>query len=140
MQTAPRPSGMCAQCGGPNPPGASVCQFCRSPLTALPPVEAPVVPAGEDTFRLVTAKQAEHPMARFGMVYFGIALIVIGIILFAVGAAAHQSAQSFNQACSQNPLCTPQSDPSGGLYAAGAIVLVLGLVLVGVGWRLYARG
>jgi hypothetical protein len=47
MPDSPAPN-LCPQCGGPNPLGATVCQWCRSALpvrsTGYHPLE-PVVPA-----------------------------------------------------------------------------------------------
>lgn len=40
---------------------------------------------------------------------------------------------SFDQACAQNPLWTPAPDPSGAIGAGGAVVLVIGIVLIAAG-------
>ena len=63
------------------------------------------------------------------MLVLGVVLILIGIGLLAAAAAAHQAVANFNQACSQNPICQPQADPSGAMTAGGVVLLLLGSVL-----------
>ena len=70
----------------------------------------------------------------------GILLIVVGLILFAAAAVVHQGVVSFNNACAQNPACTPQADPSGAITGAGVGVLLLGVVLLVVGVNIYRKG
>ena len=139
MQAGPTAPGMCARCGGPNPPNASVCQFCQAPLPGIPPpVWLPEQPAGPDNFRLVTDEQPSHPVARVILLVFGILLFVGGLIMFGVAVAVHQSVQSFNQACAENPLCTPESDPSGAITGAGVAVLVIAILMLIVAGIFYA--
>jgi hypothetical protein len=98
----------------------------------------PEQPAGPDNFRLVTDEQPSHPVARVILLVFGILLFVGGLIMFGVAVAVHQSVQSFNQACAQNPLCTPESDPSGAITGAGVAVLVIAILMLIVAGIFYA--
>jgi hypothetical protein len=130
---------MCARCGGPNPPTASVCQFCQAPLPLVPaPGWISEQPAASDNFQLVTAEQPSYPVARVVLVVFGILLVVGSLILFSVAAVVHQNVQSFNQSCAKNPLCTPESDPSGAITGVGVAVLILGIILLIIAGILYA--
>jgi len=140
MQPGPTAPGMCPRCGGPNPPLSSFCQFCGSPLAGplgftLPP--PPSVPP--PNFQPVAPNRDEHEGPGLALLVVGILLIVVGLVLFGVAAVVHQGVQSFNNACSQNPLCTPQSDPSGAITGAGVGVLILGIVLLIFGVSIYRR-
>lgn len=89
-----------------------------------------------DNYRLVTHSPSASP-AAVALIVVGIVMVLIGIALLATAAAVHQSVTSFNQACAQNPLCQPQPDPSGGMATGGILLLVLGALLMAVGWSLY---
>jgi hypothetical protein len=82
---------------------------------------------------LVATNRDEHEGPGVALLVVGILLIVVGLILFAVAAVVHQGIQSFNNDCSQNPTCTPQSDPSGAITGAAVGVLILGVILTIVG-------
>jgi len=129
---------MCGRCGGASPPLSSFCQFCGAPLTGpvlfappivsqVPPGYLPVTPPDRD----------EHEGPGLVLLVIGIFLIVVGLVLFAVAAVVHDGVQSFNNACTQNPPCTPQSDPSGALDAVGATLVVLGILMAVAGGVMY---
>jgi len=138
MQPGPPAPGMCARCGGPNPPQSSFCQFCGAPLTGpvlfVPPPPSQVPPG---YFSPAPPNRDEHEGPGLVLLVIGILLIVVGLVLFAVAAVVHDGVQSFNNACSQNPTCTPQSDPSGAFTAAGVGILVLGIILTIAGAVVY---
>jgi uncharacterized membrane protein YidH (DUF202 family) len=77
----------------------------------------------------VTATREPPEALGIVLLIVGILVVLIGIGLLAAAVAAHQGVQAFNQACSQNPLCTPEPDPSGGLAAGGVVLLIVGIVL-----------
>ncbi|HYA69959.1 MAG TPA: zinc ribbon domain-containing protein [Thermoplasmata archaeon] len=130
--------GVCPRCGGPNPRSAAFCQFCSAPLPGVPsPEPVPVRPGGPDSFQLATSGQPEYPVARVVLLIFGILLFVGGLVLFGIAASVHQTVQSFNQACMQNPTCTPESDPSGAITGVGVAVLIIGIILLIVAGILY---
>jgi len=129
---------MCARCGGPNLPQSTFCQFCGAPLSGLPPFAPPrPTQVPPDNFRLVSSNRDEHEGPGIALLVIGILLIVVGLILFGVAAVVHSGVQSFNNACSQNSLCTPQSDPSGAITGAGVGVLIVGIILLIIGVKLY---
>lgn len=103
--------------------------FVPPPPSPVPPGYFPPAPPNRD----------EHEGPGLALLVVGILLIVVGLVLFAVAAVVHDGVQSFNNACSQNPTCTPQPDPSGAFVAAGAGVLVLGIILAIVGALVYRR-
>ncbi len=57
----------------------------------------------------------------------GVMLAIFGVVVLAIAAVVSQGVASFNAACEQNPLCTPESDPSGGIAAAGGFLLLIGV-------------
>ncbi len=63
----------------------------------------------------------------------GIPLLIFGILALVAAAVVAQGTASFNQACAQNSLCTPEPDPSGGIAAAGVLLLVIAIVLIAYG-------
>ena len=64
-------------------------------------------------------------------------LAFAGVGLLAVGAVWVTGTSSFNQACAENPSCTPAPNYGGTLEAAGAGLIVAGIVIAIVGpvWR-----
>lgn len=128
--------GRCPHCGAPNPAGATTCQYCNGALFTVVPRTWPVGAPPPDHYRLVTHSPSTSP-AAVALIVVGIVMVLIGIALLATAAAVHQSVTSFNQACAQNPLCQPQPDPSGGMATGGVILLVLGALLMAVGWSRY---
>jgi len=70
------------------------------------------------------------------LLVFGILLAVAGLIGLGVAAFVSQGVQSFNHACAQNPLCTPEPDPSGAITAVAVVLLVVGILLALGGFRL----
>lgn len=141
MQSGPLAPGRCARCGGPNPPQSSFCQFCGTPLSAPLRFEPPPPPAVlPDNYRLVSSNRDEHEGPGIALLVVGALLIVAGLVLFGVAAVVHAGVQSFNNGCAQNPLCTPQSDPSGAITGAGAGVLILGVILAIIGANVYRKG
>ncbi len=121
--------GTCPHCGAPFSFGAPRCEYCGAALPTPSP-NAPMVtgpPGSPDTFRLAPTTTSRGRGPAFGL---GIGLIVFAVLLFVGAAVAQAGTQSFNQACAQNPLCTPAPDPAGGIAAGGAVVLVIGLVLL----------
>jgi len=138
MTVSPQAPGACPRCGAPNPPTFNVCQYCGGPLGLVKGrAEIPRAPP-EDSFRLVTSSDLTHPVSGTLLLVLGILFVVIGIGLLALAAGVHQSVQSFNQACSQNPLCQPQSDPSGGITAGGVVLIIIGIPLSIYGYLLRA--
>jgi hypothetical protein len=94
--------------------------------------------ASRDSFELVTGpSSARGSVFNFApgvlgviVAIFGIFAFVGGIVLLVISAAVASSVASFNNACSENPLCTPESDPSGGIALAGAVVLTIGILML----------
>ena len=84
------------------------------------------------------AKDAGSGVLGIISLIFGILLLVGGLVLFGVAAAVHQGVVSFNQACAQNPSCTPESDPSGAITGVGVALLVIGIIMLIIAWVLYA--
>ena len=123
----------CARCGGPNPPAAEVCQWCRASLVRPP--TPPTGPVGYRPLELpgVPGPHRLNPLpATSNVVYYGVGipLLVFGIIALLAAAAISSSVASFNSACSQNPVCTPEPDPSGGVAAVGVVLLLIGIILI----------
>jgi hypothetical protein len=134
MIAGPSAPGACPRCGATNPVTSNVCQYCGGPLAPTNVrTETPYVRT-EDSFRLVTSSDVSHPISGTLLLVLGILFVVIGIGLLALAAGVHQSVESFNQACSQNPLCQPQSDPSGGLTAGGVVLMIIGIILAIYGY------
>jgi len=129
----------CARCGGPNPPGATTCQWCRAALVAPGPpggVYGSYRPLDlvTESDRAYLSAPSDSPAAAAGLAYrIAIPFLFLGVVLLVVSAVISQQASSFNQACAQNPVCTPESDPSGGVAAGGAVLLLIGIVLVAYG-------
>lgn len=115
---APAP---CAQCGGPNPPGATTCQWCRAALPAQPVVGG---------YHPLPAPARSRPRSQLWRLFLGLAAaaLLAGIVLLASAALIHQQVTSFNRACSQSPPCpgNPEPDPSLGLTVAGIVLMALG--------------
>lgn len=129
MPAAPFRPGDCPHCGATNPPRAAVCEYCGGGLS---PIVLPASTGGapaEDSFRLVTAPGQSPSGIGTALLIVGILVLLIGIGLLFAAAAAHQGVVSFNEACSQNPSCQPESDPSGAITAVGVVLILLGLVL-----------
>jgi len=138
MPAIPPELANCPHCGAPNPVTAELCKYCGGRIAALRP-EAPLIgPPQRDDFQLVTSEEPSSPIGIV-LLIFGILLIIVGIVLLAMAPSVHQSVQSFNNACSQNPNCQPQSDPSGGMTGGGAAAIVVGIILAAVGAYLRAQ-
>ncbi|MGA7861997.1 MAG: zinc ribbon domain-containing protein [Thermoplasmata archaeon] len=142
---AQAPSQFCPFCGTSNPPGYNFCLQCHRALPPAGPV-APSAPAPEpDSFQLVTARRDATTLSLnvgrgfWGILflYLGIPMLLIGIGLLIGSVVVAQGVANFNQACSMNPLCSPQPDPSGAFAAGGVVVLILGIVLVAYGISQY---
>lgn len=122
-------SGGCPRCGAPFVPGAARCAYCGSPLPdpglLLPP--PPVPTASSDPFRLAQTPVTSWRGPALGL---GIGLTVLAVLLFVGAAIAQAGTQSFNQACAQNPVCTPAPDPAGAITFGGVVVLIIGLGLL----------
>ena len=133
---------MCAHCGGPNPPGNTVCQFCSSPLPVLPLIEEsqPAPPPWDPSWEGGREDEDSSEPSRASRVAVGaIFLIIIGLLFLATAGAVHQQTQTFNSNCAHNPQCTPEADQSGVFNAFGVGLLVFGIVLAGVAWVLASR-
>jgi uncharacterized membrane protein len=132
MAALPPESSNCPHCGAPNPASAEVCAYCGGRIPAIRVEAPPISPPLRDDFRLVTPVE---PPSRLWpvLLVLGILLIIVGIALLAVAPSVHQSVESFNNICTQNPYCQPQSDPSGAMSAGGVAAVIVGVVLVVVG-------
>ena len=71
-------------------------------------------------------------ITRSSGAYYAVAIPVLffGIIALLAGAAISQGVSSYNRGCAQIPNCMMQSDPSPGVYAIGAILLIVGVALI----------
>ncbi len=131
MQTA-----LCDHCGGPNPPGTTVCQWCAA---TLPSPTLPVADLGgyrplDATPGLDRGSLAPLPTTSPGLYYrVAIPLIIFGVILLGISAAIAQGVASFNQGCVKIPGCTPESDPSGGVAALAVALIVIAVALIAYG-------
>ena len=137
---APAP---CARCGGPNPPGARVCQWCQASLPA--PVESVPGPGGYRSLELPSGSRGPGlgslpTTSPWLYLRVAIPLIIFGVIALGASAAIHQGVVTYNQGCSQIPDCVPQSDPSGGVAALGIILLVIGIALLAYALSLRSSG
>ena len=130
--------GMCPHCGGPNPPGYEVCQYCGSPLPLPPSVEeTPPAPSPGESPEEVERYEEESWFASNRAAVAAAVLIVMGLIFFAGAASAHQQYESSNSNCGQNPTCVPPQDPSGALTLVGVFFLLFGIVAAIVAWVRY---
>ncbi|HTP55323.1 MAG TPA: hypothetical protein VML53_01475 [Thermoplasmata archaeon] len=71
-----------------------------------------------------------------GGLFYRVALpfLVLGVFLLIGGGIISQGVAAQNHLCAQTPMCPgPQPDPSGGFYAGGAGLLLIGVVLLIVG-------
>jgi len=66
----------------------------------------------------------------------GIVVLVFGVIALLAAAAISFGVTNFNHACAQNPLCTPQPDPSPSVTAVGIVLLLVGAIILGYGYTL----
>jgi hypothetical protein len=137
-------TGFCPYCGALNPAGYNFCAQCHQALPGHgnatgPPPPPPPPP---DSFQLASVQRSGSTTtfnvgrSVVGVIclYLGIISVLGGIGFFVAAGIAHQGTVTFNQACSMNPMCTPAPDPSGGLAAAGAVVLIIGIVLAVYGF------
>lgn len=101
-----------------------------------------------DSYRLVT-EGGPPPSENYGIirgsgglifVYFGVFILIAGISALAMASFEASSVATFNNACAQNPLCTPEPDYSGSITAVGAVLLLLALGLFGLAYRAYQKG
>jgi hypothetical protein len=102
-------------------------------------------PQYADSYRLVAtspagASSSGGDRSTLGLILLilGILMVVGGIGLLAAASFVSSGVSSFNQVCSMNPSCVPESDPSGGLTVGGAVLLVLGGVLSIGGYVMYS--
>lgn len=140
----------CPRCGTTNPPDYNFCANCHLPLPGGPPAPAAIAwtnsGPGEPMPLPGSSTPSENVLeigqgaAGVVFIWIGIPLLLIGMGLLVGAAVAHQGAQSFDQACSANPLCTTSApDPSGALTAVGVIVLILAIGLVAFGIKQYSE-
>ena len=117
----------CARCGGPNPPGATTCQWCSQQLEIAPPPATPTL----EYQPLDSPVEAPTNSYAPGLYYrVGIPLLLIGIVALIGAAVVSSGVSSYNQTCAQIPSCVPQSDPSGGIAAIGVVLLLIGIVII----------
>lgn len=117
----------CARCGGPNSPGATVCQWCSHPLAVSP---APAPPSLE--YQPLDVPNVAPAGTQSPVLYYwaGIPLILSGVIALGAAAVIAQGVASYNQTCAQIPNCVPQSDPSGAVAGLGVLLLLIGIFLI----------
>ncbi len=130
---APASSVTCAHCGAVSRLGTLRCPYCGLdlPLPPSPPVAAPVLFPRPDPYRLVPSTPASAPTSA--LVIVGIVLAVLGVFVLIGAAVVHQGVVSYNQGCSQIPDGSAAADPSGGIAAGGAILIILAVILVALG-------
>lgn len=76
-------AGICPQCGGPNPPGATVCQWCAAALEH--PIPSAAVSSG---YRPLDPPELDQPHSIPVPVIAGLVLVaIVGIIVVAVLAS-----------------------------------------------------
>jgi hypothetical protein len=143
--------GFCPYCGTSNPPSFNFFEKCHRPLPGThveDDLEAPTPPldlSSVDSPRRIdrsTTINVGRGTAGLVFVYIGIPLVVMGILLLAIASVTAGAAASFNQTCSTNPTCQAQpapANPSDAFAGAGALVLILGILLAGYGFVQYAR-
>lgn len=134
MQPGTPASGACVRCGAPNPPLATVCGYCGNSLQVPSPATGALPAPRPDTFRLVTTSQDNPSAGGLILLILGIIICLTGIGLLVGAVVVHQGVQTFNNACAQNPLCTPEPDPSGAMTAGGIVLLIVGLILAYYGY------
>lgn len=130
MAGRPEPPLRCASCGAGNPVGTLTCQYCGSALPPPAPIFSPPSLPSENSFELVSPRSSVLSGNSQPLLALGILLIFFGIILLIGAAVVGQGVAQFNQACSQNPLCTPEPDPSGGLAAVGLVLVLIAVILL----------
>ena len=125
--------GTCPHCGAPASSSATFCTYCGGALGGpprFPPPPAYSPPVAYPS----TSPIGPHSAIGIVLLVLGILLVLTGIGLLVTAAVIHQGVQSFNQACAQNSLCQPQSDPSGAIGVGGVVLLLLGIVMAIIGF------
>jgi len=80
--------GDCPKCGGPNPPSATVCQWCSSSLVGLPP---PVVVQAPPKVVYVTPPEDDREDHQGRWIVVGVVVFIVLVVLI---AAAYSSSPS----------------------------------------------
>jgi hypothetical protein len=123
----------CTGCGAPRAGPASFCASCGRPFPAPSAFGAPVFVAPPDSYQLVggaapgtSSRTGDRQVLGIVLLIIGVVLLVVGIGLLVAASLVSGGVSSYNNICSMNPSCVPQSDPSGGLTVGGIALLVLG--------------
>ncbi len=151
MAAADDPSISCPSCGRLVPGGTDSCPYCAAFLPGVdtrdprpliegqtPPFSEPTAEDGPPPSDFGITSPPTHTLPRsLGrlLLGLGIALVVGGIFLIAAGDFVNHSVQSFNQQCGTVPGCHPETNASFDLYVGGIVLLVVGWVVVVLGYR-----